>query len=170
MSDHPLRIRPEQPEDRAAVRRVNEAAFGQPDEADLVDAIREAAAPLVSLVAVSDSDVIGHILFSPVTLTPPSDLSAMGLAPMAVLPKHQHRGVGTALVEAGLSACTALDVDAVFVLGHPTYYPRFGFVPASLHGFRCTYPAPDEAFMVRALYPERLADLSGTVHYHPAFG
>ena len=164
-----MRVRPETPEDFAAVRAVNEAAFGSPAEADLVDTLRGKIQPLVSLVADLDGLVVGHILFSPISLDAPSELKLMGLGPMGVLPKHQRQGIGSALVVAGLKQCEALDCDAVVVLGHPEYYPRFGFVVASSHGISSEYDAPDEAFMIKELTPGSLRGVSGTVSYDEAF-
>ncbi len=113
-------IRPERPDDRAAVRRVNEAAFGHPDEADLVDRLRVYVPAYLRLVAVLEGAVVGHIAFTPVTLDPARpDLDVRGLAPMAVLPEHQRAGIGGGLVRAGLAACRRAGADAVVVLGHP---------------------------------------------------
>jgi putative acetyltransferase len=169
-----IEIREERAEDAAAVRRVNELAFGRDEEAELVDRLRAAADPRISLVATDDDRVVGHIFFSPVSLQPeggPEDSSfaAMGLAPMAVLPEYQRRGVGSALVRAGLDECRRTGRDVVVVLGHPEYYPRFGFRPASRAGLRCEYDVPDEAFMVVELRPGALAGRRGLVKYRPEF-
>ena len=162
-------IRPELPADTAAVRRVNEAAFESPDEADLVDRLRERAASYLALVAVLEGEVVGHIAFSPITLDPArSGLRALGLAPMAVLPAHQRRGIGSRLVRDGLEAARRAGAEAVFVLGHPTYYPRFGFEPAAGRGIRDAYGAPPEAFMALELVPGALRGATGTAHYDPA--
>lgn len=162
-------IRDEAPADHAAVREINRLAFGGPAEADLVDALRERATPGVSLVAEVGGRVVGHLMLSPVTLDGHPELRAMGLAPMAVLPPHQGAGVGSALVHAGLDACRALGTEVVVVLGHPGYYPRFGFAPASRLGLRCVYDAPDEAFMALELPDGALAGRTGLVRYHPVF-
>jgi putative acetyltransferase len=162
-------IRAEVPEDRAAVWRVNKLAFGQAGEADLVDALRDVGAAAVSLVAVEGNQVIGHILFSPVAVEGGDGPAALGLAPMAVLPERQRRGVGSLLVRQGLEACRRLGAGLVVVVGHPEYYPRFGFVPAKAHGLRCEYPVPDEVFMVRELRPGALDGLAGLVKYRPEF-
>lgn len=163
-------IREERPEDRADVRRVNEQAFGQPGEADLVDALRAAGAVTLSMVAAAGADVIGHILFSPVALTSATrTFAAVGLGPMAVLPAWQRRGVGAALVRAGLDGLRDRGHQIVVVLGHPAYYPRFGFRRASELGIRWEHDAPDDAFMVRALTPPALEGVQGVVSYHPAF-
>jgi putative acetyltransferase len=158
-------VREEKPEDYATVYEVVAEAFGTADEAELVVKLR-AVEPHISLVAEAGGEVVGHIFFSPVTA---GDFVAMGLAPMAVRPDWQRRGVGSRLAEAGLAECRRLGYDVVFVLGHPEYYPRFGFVVASKHGFSCEYDAPDEAFMVAELTAGALAGRSGVVRYGPEF-
>lgn len=163
------RVRPEVPADAGAVRRVNEAAFGRPGEADLVDALRRDAAGLVSLVAEEGGEVVGHVLFSPAAVEGADGLRVAALAPMAVLPGRQGGGVGSRLVRAGLEACRAGGYAAVAVLGHPAYYPRFGFEAASRWGIRCEFPAPDEAFMALELVPGALDGRSGVLRYAPAF-
>jgi putative acetyltransferase len=163
-------VRSEMAEDRAAVRRVNELAFGQPNEADLVDALRAAAPSCISLVATHEGEVVGHILFSPVTIESPAGaFLALGLAPMAVLPEFQRRGIGSRLMREGLARCARQAHTVVVVLGHPTYYPRFGFVPAATKGLSCEYPVPDEVFMVVELTPGALAGRTGLVKYRPEF-
>lgn len=163
-------IRTERDNDEAAIHRVNVSAFETPAEADLVDALREHAAPIISLVAEDGEAVVGHIMFSPVSLSSHPALAVMGLAPVAVTPTHQRQGVGSALIRAGLERCKAIGCSAVVVLGHPAYYPRFGFLPASRFGLRCAYEVPDEAFMALELQPGALKGTSGLVHYHAAFG
>ena len=164
-------IRTETFEDHGFVRRVNELAFGQPNEADLVDALRVNAHPCISLVGVVDEQVVGHIFFSPVSIeTESGDFTAMGLAPMAVLPEHRNRGIGSQLVREGLKECRRLGENIVVVLGHPNYYPRFGFVPARSKGLRSEYDVPDEVFMVTELTEGALAGRRGLVKYHPEFG
>jgi putative acetyltransferase len=164
-----VNVRPEHPADAAAIEAVNRAAFGQPAEATLVALLREQASPLISLVADDGHEIVGHVLFSPVTLTGHADVRIMGLAPMAVMPVMQRRGIGSMLARAGLDACTRLGADAVVVLGHAQYYPRFGFRPASVFGLRCEYDVPDEVFMARELAPGRMAGKNGTIRYHAAF-
>jgi putative acetyltransferase len=130
-----LTIRPEAPGDAAAIHHVKTLTFGQPQEADLVDALRRHGGLTISLVAVPDGRIVGHIAFSPVTIaSDTATIAALGLAPMAVLPEYQRRGIGSQLVEAGLTACRDTSYDVVVVLGHPHYYPRFGFTSAKPHG------------------------------------
>jgi putative acetyltransferase len=164
-----MRIRPELPTDREAIRAVNLAAFRTHAEADLVERLRVQASPLVSLVADDSKSVVGHILFSPVVLVGHTDAKVIGLAPMAVLPAWQRRGIGSALVPRGLEACRSLGFGAVVVLGHAEYYPRFGFQPASRFGLGSEYDVPDEVFMALELEPGALRGKSGTIRYHPAF-
>jgi putative acetyltransferase len=149
---------------------VNERAFEQPHEAAIVDAVRELD-EAISLVAVVENRVVGHILFTPVQIDDAGPgFSAMGLAPMAVLPEFQRRGVGSALVNAGLDACRSAGHDLVVVLGHPEFYPKFGFMVAAACGLSCEYPAPTEAFMVIELEPGSLARARGLVRFRPEFG
>lgn len=162
-------VRDERPQDRAAVRAVNASAFETSAEADLVDALRAQVQPIVSLVAEVDGEIVGHILFSPVTLDGHPELELMGLAPMAVAPAHHRQGIGSALVRAGLERCRQLGIGAVVVLGHPSYYPRFGFAPSARFGIRSEFEAPDEAFMLIEQQPGCLRDGRGIVRYHAAF-
>jgi putative acetyltransferase len=165
-----LQIRPEVEADHAAIREVNERAFGQPDEAALVDALRRAGGVILSLVAERSGAIVGHILFSPVTVeTGSGRYHAVGLAPMAVEPSQQRAGIGARLVQEGLRVLGERGHQAVVVLGHPTYYPRFGFGPASRFDLRWEHPAPDEAFMALELQPNALARRGGVVRYHAAF-
>jgi putative acetyltransferase len=165
-----LRVRREGPEDVAGIRRVNELAFAHASEANLVDALRAAHATELSIVADMGGKVVGHILFSPVTVESPGRvLPAVGLGPMAVQPDLQGRGIGSRLVSAGLSELRAAGHGVVVVLGHPTFYPRFGFERASAHGIRWEHPAPDEAFMVVGLTRDALAGCDGVVRYRHEF-
>ncbi len=166
----PVHVRAERPADAAAIDRVHRLAFAGPAEAELVARLRAAGRAIVSLVAEQAGAIVGHILFSPVTLDPPGAAvpRLLGLAPMAVLPAQQRRGIGGTLVRAGLDACRAQDAGAVVVLGHPAYYPRFGFVPAARVGLRSIYTDGD-AFMALELRPGALAGCTGLIRYAPEF-
>ena len=165
-----MTIRPETEADIAAIREVNEHAFDRPAEANLVVALRAGRKAIVSLVAEDAGSVIGHILFSPVTIEPDDKtLSAVGLAPMAVLPEYQNRGVGSRLVEAGLEACRGGGYDCVVVLGYANYYPKFGFIPASRYGIKSEYDVADEVFMLIELRKGALRNVSGIARYQPEF-
>jgi len=166
-----LTVRAETTRDYAEVRRVNEAAFGRADEAVLVETLRTAVRPYVSLVAVEGGQLVGHIFFSPVWIEADASVTqALGLGPMAVLPEWQRRGVGSRLVREGLQECLRRGSEVIVVLGHPEFYPRFGFVRASEKGLRSEYQVPDEAFMVAELRAGALDGLSGLVKYHEVFG
>lgn len=164
-----LRVRSERPSDVAAIREVNVVAFDTPAEADLVDALRANGRARVSLVAELDDRIVGHILFSPMSFEEPCDTVSLGLAPMAVVPDVQRSGFGTRLVLAGLERCSAIGCKAVFVLGHPAYYQRFGFVPASRFGIRSTYNVPDDVFMAMEVVAGSLLEARGVVRYAPEF-
>ena len=165
-----LTIRPERSADVAAIRAVNERAFGQPDEAALVDAVRARGERRISLVAVDGARLVGHILFTPVTIGEPDQVhEAAGLAPLAVDPDHQRRGIGSRLVARGLDRCRECGYRIAVVLGHPAYYPRFGFVPARRHGIRFELDVPDDVFMVIELEPGALDGCTGVARYAPEF-
>jgi putative acetyltransferase len=179
---HGLTIRREQAGDAPAIYAVHAAAFPTEEEARLVDRLRAAGHASVSLVAeIGESEaadvattrvvkqIVGHILLSPVVIDgPPDGCHGLGLAPMAVVPAWQRRGVGSALVRAGLAACRGAGCGFVVVLGHPDFYPRFGFARASALGLQNEYGA-DEAFMVLELPPGALAAEGGLVKYGPEF-
>ncbi len=165
-----MEIQEERAGDIEFIRRVNEEAFERSDEADLVDALRRDADPFISLVALDGDAVVGHIVFTAMTLADASEsLRIAGLAPMAVAPSHQNRGIGSKLVEAGLARCRDSGFQAVAVLGHPEFYPRFGFLPASSFGLRSEYDVPDEVFMAMELEEKALDGVSGLLRYHAAF-
>jgi putative acetyltransferase len=163
-----LAIRLEQAGDADGIRETNELAFGAPLEARLVDALR-ACDGYLSLVATIDDRVVGHILFTPVTIEPPVNRRVAGLAPMAVRPEHQRSGIGSQLIREGLDQCRQHGYSAVVVLGHPEYYPRFGFVPAHTFGLTCEFPSPPEAFMAIELEEGALTGIGGLVRYHSEF-
>ena len=155
-------IREEQAMDVGAVRTVNESAFGQPEEAGIVDKLRDACDDLLSLVAVRNGEVVGHICFSPATIEgDKGDVRGMGLAPMAVLPELQRQGIGSKLIGAALAILRDRQCPFVIVLGHPEYYPRFGFSLSSRFGIDCEYEVPEEAFIAMELQPGALGGKTG---------
>jgi putative acetyltransferase len=165
-----MTVRPERPEDAARVRRVNELAFGQAAEADLVEKLRQACTDSLSLVAEDDA-IVGHILFTSVVVESAGRrVLGMGLAPMAVLPDRQRQGIGSQLVRRGLEILRERGCPFVVVVGHPEYYPRFGFEPASLHGLASQWEGvPDAAFMVLVLDVHAMAEVSGVAKYREEF-
>jgi putative acetyltransferase len=164
-----IEIRIERPDDIAAIRDVNERAFGESAEARLVDQLRASNKAVISLVAQHGDQVVGHILFSPVTIAnAPEAFRGAGLAPMSVLPEFQHQGIGSRLVRDGLVACQDAGYDVVVVLGHVGYYPRFGFAKAQDYGLENEYDAAD-AFMVLELRKGALEGIGGLVKFAPEF-
>ena len=137
-----------------------------PPSAEDLSAIVESA-DSVLYVARVDGRIAGHILFSPVTAVP--GVTGVGLGPMAVTPEQQRRGIGAALIDAGLARLRAVGCPFVVVLGHHEYYTRFGFVPASRHGLRCEWDVPDESFMVHVLDAGATAAAAGLIRYRPEF-
>jgi putative acetyltransferase len=163
-------IRAERESDLPLIRQILESAFEGQGEADLVDLLRQNDALVCSLVAEVDGNLVGHILFSPVSLVPEhSRVRIAGLAPLAVLPEYQNRGIGSQLILAGLEFCRKSAYQAVIVLGHPGYYPRFGFRPASEFNLGNDYGV-DQAFMALELTPGGLNGVQGIARYRPEFG
>lgn len=163
-------IRQEAPSDFAAVDQILTLAFHRPDEAQLVRQVRTADSRVISLVAVSDDKVTGHILFTPVSVEDRDDQTlCLGLGPMAVDPPHQRTGIGAALVNEGLAACRTAEAGLVFVLGHAGYYPRFGFQLAGPLGFHYKSEEFNPNFMVIYLVPKAAGSGGGLVRYLPAF-
>jgi putative acetyltransferase len=163
-------IRPETSADHESIRHVNRVAFGQDDEARLVDALREGGYVRVSLVAEAGGQVVGHILFSDLPIiTGAGTVPALALAPMAVLPEFQNQGIGSALVQKGLEACRQQGHRIVVVLGHAHFYPRFGFSPKLAAHLESPFSGSD-SFMAVDLAPGALDDVAGQVQYPPPFG
>ncbi len=167
-----MELRPSEESERAEILDIHKQAFGKdkgPEIAKLVDDLFDdkTAMPMLSLVAVEDGKLIGHILYTKATITrTDSAISAQLLAPLAILPEAQNRGVGEKLVNEGLRRLKALGTELVFVLGHPTYYPRCGFAPAGEQGFDAPYSIPEEhaaAWMVQELNGNALGRTSGKV-------
>lgn len=164
-----VQVRAERPDDLAALREVNRQAFGQDDEARLVDALRDGGYARVSLVAQEGGRVVGHILFSDLPiLTQAGTLHALALAPMAVIPSHQRRGIGSRLVREGLQACSEAGHRILVVLGHPDYYRRFGFSSQLAERLKSPFSGP--AFLALELMPGALQNVTGEVRYPPPFG
>jgi putative acetyltransferase len=162
-------IRPEQPADAVAIRRVLEAAFPTAAEARLVELLRAGDHLLIGLVAEAVGEVVGFIAFSPVEIEGAAiEGIGVGLAPVAVHPKVQGQGIGSRLVREGLAACERAGYGFVVVLGHPAYYPRFGFTRAHLRGLGNEYGA-DEAFMVLELPSGSIPANGGVIQYGPEF-
>lgn len=167
-------IRPECPSDYQGIREVNILAFNnQENEAKLVELIRKSEnfIPELSLVAETEEhEIIGHILISTITLvSDQGKISTLGLAPMAVKPGYQHKGIGSGLVSKGLEACRESGYKHIFVLGHPNFYPRFGFTTSKTYGINPPFHVPDEVFMALELKSGSLSSMQGRIEYPPAF-
>ena len=163
-----IEIRPERPEDRDAIRAVHVAAFGQAVEADLVDALRAGPwyMPALSIVAVEGEDVLGHVLLSEATLD--TGHAVLALAPIGVRPERQGEGVGARLMEEALRQAGGTSYPLVVLLGHPEWYPRFGFEPARPRGVEAPWEVPGEAWLLVRL-PAYTPGVRGTVVYPPPF-
>lgn len=163
-------IRAEKESDINAIYAVNLDAFGTDVEARLVNTLRNSDCEFISLVAEIKNNIVGHILFTPVQLdNNDNHLKIIGLAPMAVLKRHQNQGIGSQLVKEGLKLCQSLGYGAAVVLGHPDYYPKFGFLPSVIYGIKSEYDVPDNVFMVKELVNGYLKDHNGIIKYHAAF-
>ena len=162
-----VEIREERPDDIAHIREVNRLAFGQDTEGDIVDGLRSNGAVTLSLVATLDGRVVGHILYSPITVG--ATFSGAALGPMSVLPEHQRQGIGSKLVEEGSRKLRDSGCPFVIVLGHPEFYPRFGFRPASTYAVTCEWEVPDNVFMLLVLDPVRAKGVSGPAKYRNEF-
>lgn len=166
-----ISIRHERRGDEAQIYEVNLRAFGRKEEADIVNVLRDSCLERISLVAELDKRIVGHVLFSPATIQD-GERKVVGatLAPLAVLPEYQKIGIGSALTRAGLDAMRRAGEPFVVLVGHPTYYPRFGFERASKYGLVCEYSqAPDDAFMIIVLDRQRMQGVKGTVRFPPEF-
>lgn len=164
-------VRIERFEDMTAIPALNMKAFGRAAEGEIIDKLRRSCPEILSLVADDNGQVAGHILFSPVVIEGEKGrLIGMGLGPMAVLPELQRQGIGAQLIETGLSMLRQRGCSFVVVVGHPDYYPRFGFERASKYPLSCQWDnLPEEAFMVLILDEQRLDDVKGVVRYREEF-
>ena len=159
-------IKEERPGDVAAIRDLNQRAFEQDQEANLVDALRSNGGGLLSLVALVNRQIVGHILYTPVSI---GNLRGAALGPMAVLPELQRQGIGSQLVEAGNRQIQQGGCPFIIVVGHPEFYPRFGFTPAGARGITCEWNLPDDAFMVLVLDEPEMEGVSGLAKYRDEF-
>jgi putative acetyltransferase len=165
-----ISVREERPKDIAKIRLVNIEAFGRPQEANLIEMLRTNGGILLSLLATNEDQIVGHILYSAVTVgSGERKIIGAGLGPMAVLPEYQRRGIGTKLIEFGTTRLKQSGCPFIVVLGHADYYPRFGFRPASDYGLKCEWSVPDNAFMALALNESKIRDLSGLAKYRAEF-
>jgi len=156
--------------DEDAIACVHDRAFGQLTESRIVAAVRRAGRAVISLVAVDPSGIVGHVLFTPLAVDSPGQpISALALGPMAVFPEVQRSGVGSRLVAAGLEACALTGCQVVAVIGHPGYYPRFGFRPGVTYGLRSEFAVPDDVFMIAELTAGVLMGRAGIVRYTEEF-
>jgi putative acetyltransferase len=162
-----IEIREESAGDVAAIRDLNTCAFGQEQEANIVDALRSNDAVRLSLIALVDGRLVGHIMYSPITIG--GKVTGAALGPMAVLPEYQRRGVGSELVERGNKQLEKDGCPFIIVLGHAEYYPRFGFGPASAHNVRCEWDVPDNVFMLLVLNEAKMRGVSGLANYRHEF-
>ena len=163
-------IRSERDTDKDLIWEFNAQACETQAEANLVNVLRGIGCKKISLVAEIGNKVVGYILFTPVELIgDENSLELFGLAPMGVLPEYQKQGIGSELVKEGLKRCQSIACDAVVVLGHPNYYPKFGFVPSVQFGIKSEYEVPNEAFMILELVAGVLQNHTGVIKYHEAF-
>lgn len=170
IADEMVVIRRERPGDREDIFRIHTEAFEQEFEARLVNVLREEDELKISLVAEVGGRIVGHIGFSEVTIN--SEVgggNAIGLAPLAVLPDYQRQGIGSQLVREGLALAARIGYSIAVVLGHPAFYPRFGFLPARRFGIRWEFDCPPETFMVKELQDNALLGVRGKVRFHPLF-
>jgi putative acetyltransferase len=161
-----IEIREEQPRDTAAIRDVNCRAFGQEQEANIVDALRANGAMLLSLVAVLGERLVGHIVYSPVVV---ASVTGAALGPMAVRPEYQRQGIGSRLIEAGNRRLAESGCPFIVVVGHSDYYPRFGFRLARDYAITCQWEVPDEVFRVIVFDQARMRQVSGLARYRDEF-
>ena len=160
-------IREENNNDKDDIRYINDSAFGQPQEGSVIDKLRESDSEVFSMVAEFDNKIVGHIFYSTAVIEGNNErVVGMGLAPMAVIPEYQKQGVGKQLIIESLKILNKKSVPFIIVLGHESYYPKFGFEKASKYGIKCQWDGvPDEAFMIMILNKEKMSNIHGVAHY-----
>jgi len=170
LNPNAINIRAEHRDDIEAIRALNFAAFGRPQEGGLVDALRANGGISLSLVATIDERLVGHILYSPVSIgCNDKETAGAGLGPMAVVPERQRKCIGAELIRAGNEKLKRLGCPFIVVLGHPEYYPRYGFRPAGAHAIRCRWNVPDDVFMILFLDESGMKGVAGLAKYRPEF-
>lgn len=162
-------VRTEAAIDHPLVYQLNARVFESDGEAKLVEKLRGSPDTLLSLVAEKEARIVGHVMFSKVSLIGHADLKIVGLAPLAVAPEVQNIGIGSELVNRGISLCSEAGVDAIVVVGHAHFFPDFGFKPGVHYGIDCEYDVPEDVFMLNELNEGSLSDKKGVIFYHPAF-
>lgn len=162
-------VRTEAESDHPLVYQLNARVFDSDGEAKLVEKLRGSPDTVLSLVAEKEDRIVGHVMFSKVSLIGHADLNIVGLAPLAVAPEMQNLGIGSELVNRGISMCSDAGVDAIVVVGHSHYFPGFGFKPGVSFGIDCEYDVPEDVFMLNELNEGSLLDKKGVVFFHPAF-
>ena len=165
-----ISIRYEKLEDQELVYRLIDECFESDDEEKLVRLLHTDNQSLISLVAEIDSEIIGQIILSKMTAEDDSSLNIYGLAPMCVSPKYQNQGIGTKLIERAIQEAKVSNIDAIFVLGHPSYYPKFGFKPTHSYQIKCEYDVPTDVFMVLDISNKLVKLENQTVYYAEEFG
>ncbi len=162
-----IQIREEKNSDFDSIKYVNDQAFNQPHEGNVIEKVRNTDSKILSLVAEMDNKIVGHIFFSSVEIEGHSEIkNGMGLAPMAVLPEYQKQGIGKKLINEGIKVLKEKKVPFVIVLGHEHYYPKFGFEIASKYGIKCQWDGvPDEVFMVMILDKDKMRSVRGVAKY-----
>lgn len=162
-----ISIREEKKTDLNPIKQINDLAFGQAQEGNVIDKIRDSESPILSLVAEIDNTVVGHIFYSLAEIeSHEKKIIGMGLAPMAVLPKHQNRGIGKRLINESIALLKEKETPFIIVLGHEDYYPKFGFELASKYGIKCQWDGvPDEAFMIMILDRKKMLNVHGVAKY-----
>jgi len=164
-------VRQEQQEDKDGIFELNALAFGQEEEGHIVNKIREGEnfLPELSLVLAHGDKIVGHLLFSKAKINSDQEYETLVLAPMAITPNFQRKGMGSLLLREGLRTAKKMGFQSIFVLGHPEYYPKFGFKKASTWKIKCPFEAPDDAFMALELVEDALNNKKGIVEYDVAF-